>query len=151
MIIDWFCHVNMRYNVWWKQFTIYDITDRTNIASNWSIEEIKNQWLILHTKCNDTRYSISKQWIFTWVLTKVSWVWDSSIRYYEADEWYELINKIRAINPNDFAEKEKTFMFPKDFYEIQFKFDLFTNTSEITPEIREFYLQYNFIQNQLWN
>ena len=137
------------YSLDWKQFTIYDITDRNNKLSNWSLQEVKNFWLILHTRCSDKRYSLAKRWQFTWVLTKVSWNGDSLIKYYDANEWYELINKIRAINSEELWKKDKTFMFSKEFYEIQFKYDLFTNDEQNTPELREFHLQYNFIQNEL--
>lgn len=139
------------YTVDSQNFTVYDITDRNNTLPNWSNEELKDLWLILHCKCSNPRYSLVKSWNLSWVLTKVSWVWDSSLRFYSADEWYQLVWKIRALDENDFNRKEKTIMMTKKFNQIQFKFDLFTNDWEITPILYDFYLQYNIIQNDIWN
>ena len=134
------------YTFWWKSFTVYAITYRANKLSDGTLSEVKDLWLILHTKCSDTRYN---KILTSWELTKSSWDWDSSIRFNRADVWYELIETINSIDTEDLNTKEKTFMFSKDFHEIQFKFDLYTNNNEITPTLRDFYLQYNFIQNQI--
>jgi hypothetical protein len=40
-------------------------------------------------------------------------------------------------------------MFSKNFHEIQFKFDIFTNDNENSPVMRDFYLQYDFIKKQI--
>lgn len=138
------------YRVDNQDFEIYDITDRNDRLSNWDLQEIKNLWLILHCRCTNKRYSIIKQWSLSWTLVKQSWIWDSSVRYYYTDEWYELVGKIRALNNEDFESKQKMEMLKKTFHQIQFKFDLFTNSSTITPVLQDFYLQYNIIENDIW-
>lgn len=139
------------YRVNNQDFEIYDITDKNRLETNWDLIEEKNQWLILHTKCLNKIYSATQAWINEWILVKQSWVWDNEIRFFELDEWYELIKKIRAINEEDRNTKEKTFMFNKHFHQIQFKFDLFTTQRSLTPVLYDSYFQYNIIKNDLWN
>lgn len=134
------------YSYDWQNFEVYNITDRINNEA-WTLNEDKWNWIIIHTKCQNTRYSISKRWSLNGTLTKVSWDWDSNFYFYKSDEWYELVGKIRAIN--ELETTSKSFMFNKNFNEIQFKFDLFTNNSIITPILNDFILEYNIIQNDI--
>lgn len=133
-----------------QTYEVYDITDRTNILPDTTTEEIKNLWLILHCKCTNKNFSFKKSWVKTWTLTKTSWVWDSSIRFYDCDDWFELVWKIRAIDETDLNEKQKVIILLKNFYQIQFKFDLFTNNWTLTPILYDFYLKYNIIENDIW-
>jgi hypothetical protein len=134
-----------------KTFTVYDITDKIELDSGGNQSELKGQWLILHCTCSDERYSIVRRWEMSWTLTKATWDGDATFRYYMADEWYELIQKIRNIDNIDFNSREKMFMFKKNFHEVQFKFDIFTTDWQITPTLYDFHMQYNFIQNNIWS
>jgi hypothetical protein len=152
---EWFANFYIPYTyttapaIWdtytqsWITFTIYDITKKVLLDNT----EVKDM-IVLH--CTYTGNISLNSSFQKWTLTRATWSWDTTFKYNDVDFWYKLIYKIDYANEND-REWIQDFIYPEDFKEIQFKFDLFTTSWLLTPEIREFYLQYNFIQNQLWN
>lgn len=132
------------YSFDWVNWEVYAVTKKAR--NNWT--EIKSQWLIIHCKTT-TDYNWDLEQSYAGLLTKVSWAWQTAFRFYRSDYWYKYLKTITDATKNSDTFMLRDKMDNLKFNEINFKIDLLTTSSNLTPTFYDIILLYNTIENEI--